>query len=197
MIRAVQRQAGAGAGLSYEAVSRDMNGATYSSARQNAQEDENTYAEEVELLTAFMSEAYEHFVISGCLTGLFAIPDFWERKEEYLSHAWIKTPKKWIDPVKEANADKIALQSGQKTFQDLCAERGKDWKEAVSEIAEVLKYGHEVGVDMGGVIFGTGTTAARQGGPGAGKKPGDPEHGRNPGQGSGKFGDTGKSPADH
>ena len=115
-------------------------------------------------------------MISGCLTGLFAVPDFWERREGYLSHTWIKTPKKWIDPVKEANADKIALQSGQKTFQDLCAERGKDWKEAVSEIAEVLRYGRELGIDMGGVMFGNGAAAAAQpGGPGAGTEPGDPE----------------------
>ena len=189
---------GSGQGLSYEAVSRDMNGATYSSARQNAQEDEGTYTEEIELLTAFMSEVYEHFVISGCLAGLFAVPDFWARREEYLSHAWIKTPKKWIDPVKEANADKIALQSGQKTFQDLCAERGKDWKEAVSEIAEVLRYGRELGIDMGGVMFGNGAAAAAQpGGPGAGTEPGDPEHGGNSGKGGGKPGGTGEPPADH
>ena len=54
----------AGQGLSYEAVSLDMSGATYSSARQNAIEDENTYTEDVELLTDFMSEVYETFVIS-------------------------------------------------------------------------------------------------------------------------------------
>ena len=151
---------GAGQGLSYEAVSRDMNGATYSSARQNALEDENTYTEEIELLTAFMSEVYENFVISGYLSGLFTISDFWERKEEYLTHSWVKSPKKWIDPKKESEADQIALRSGQKTFQDLCAEHGKDWKEAVDEIAAVLDYGREVGVDMGGVIFGTGATAS-------------------------------------
>ena len=46
---------GAGQGLSYEAVSRDMTGATYSSARQNAIEDESTYAEDIELLTDFMA----------------------------------------------------------------------------------------------------------------------------------------------
>ena len=176
---------GAGQGLSYEAVSRDMSGATYSSARQNALEDENTYTEEIELLTAFMSEVYENFVISGVLSGLFQMPGFWDRKEEFLDHTWVKTPKKWIDPAKEANADKIALQSGQKTFQDLQAEKGKDWKDAVDELAEVLEYGRKKGIDMGGVIFGTGTTAAQQGGtePGAGEKPGDPEHGGDPGQG--------------
>lgn len=153
---------GAGQGLSYEAVSRDMSGATYSSARQNAIEDESTYAEEIELLTAFMSEVYEHFIISGYLSGLFDMPDFWNKKADYLEHSWVKSPKKWIDPLKESSADQTALQSGQKTFQDLCAERGKDWKEAVQEMAEVISYGRENGIEMGGVMFGNGTTAARQ-----------------------------------
>ena len=153
---------GAGQGLSYEATSRDMSGATYASARQNAIEDESTYTEEIELLEAFMSEVYEHFIISGYLSGLFNIPGFWDKKTDFLDHSWVKAPKKWIDPAKESTADKTALQSGQKTFQDLCAERGKDWKEAVQEMAEVLRYGRENGIEMGGVIFGNGTTAQQQ-----------------------------------
>lgn len=152
----------AGQGLSYEAVSRDMSGATYSSARQNAIEDENTYTEDVELLTDFMSEVYETFVISCYLSGLVDMPGFWDKKAEYLSHTWTKAPKKWIDPAKESTAGKTALQSGQKTFQDVCAEQGKDWKEAVNEMAEVLEYGRSVGVELGGVIFGNGTTAAHR-----------------------------------
>jgi len=75
---------GAGQGLSYEAVSRDMTGATYSSARQNAIEDESTYAEDIELLTDFMSEVYENFIISGYLTGLFNMPGFWDKKADYM-----------------------------------------------------------------------------------------------------------------
>lgn len=150
----------AGQGLSYEAVSRDMSGANYSSARQNAIEDESTYAEDVELLTDFMSEVYETFVISGYLCGLFNIPRFWDKKAEYLEHSWVKAPKKWIDPAKESNANKTALQSGQKTYPDICAEQGKDWKDAIDEMAEVLKYGRKCGIEMGGVMFGTGTTAA-------------------------------------
>lgn len=153
---------GAGQGLSYEAVSRDMSGATYSSARQNAIEDESTYAEDIELLTEFMSEVYENFIISGYLAGLFNMPGFWDKKADYMEHTWVKAPKKWIDPAKESTANKIALQSGQKTFQDICAEQGKDWKEAINETAQVLEYGREAGIEMGGVIFGNGTTAAQQ-----------------------------------
>ena len=186
---------GAGQGLSYEAVSRDMSGATYSSARQNALEDENTYTEEIELLTAFMSEVYENFLISGVLSGLFSVPDFWERKEDYMDHSWVKAPKKWIDPAKEASADKIALQSGQKTFQDLQAEKGKDWKEAVDELAEVLEYGCKKGIDMGGVIFGTGTTAAQQSGTEGGTEADDPEHGGDSDAGGEQPGGGGEQPA--
>lgn len=163
---------GAGQGLSYEAVSRDMNGATYSSARQNAVEDELTYSEDEELLVEFMSEVYETFVISGYLSGLFKMPGFWEKKADYLSHTWTKAPKKWIDPARESSAGKTALQSGQKTFQDICAEQGKDWKEAVNEMAEVLKYGRENGIELGGVFFGNGTTAAQQNTPGSGNPQG-------------------------
>lgn len=147
----------AGQGLSYEAVSRDMAQAKYSSARQNAIEDEAAYTEEIELLTAFMTEVYEAFVISGVLCGLFPIPDFWQRRDAYLEHAWVKPPKKWIDPQKESGADRIALQSGQKTFQDLCAEKGKDWKEAVDEMAEAVAYGKSKGIDLGGMLYGTDT----------------------------------------
>lgn len=153
---------GAGQGLSYEAVSRDMTGATYSSARQNAIEDESTYAEDIELLTEFMSEVYENFIISGYLAGLFNMPGFWDKKADYMEHTWVKTPKKWIDPAKESTANKIALQSGQKTFPDICAEQGKDWKEAIDETAQVLEYGRKTGIEMGSVIFGNGTTAAQQ-----------------------------------
>ena len=162
MVKTQQALIGAGQGLSYEAVSRDMAGATYSSARQNAIEDESTYAEDVEMLTDFMSEVYENFVISGYLSGLFNMPGFWDKKADYLEHTWVKAPKKWIDPSKESTANKTALQSGQKTYQDICAEQGKDWKDAVDETAEVLKYAREKGVEMGGVIFGNGTTAAQQ-----------------------------------
>lgn len=177
-LRTQQGLIAAGQGLSYEAVSRDMSSAKYSSARQNSIEDEATYTEEVELLESFMSETYEAFVISGVLCGLFAIPDFWERKEDYLAHAWVKPPKKWIDPQKESAADRIALQSGQKTFQDLQAEKGRDWKEVVDEMAEALAYGKEKGIDLGGVIFGTGTE-----GPSGGQPDDDGGDGDGPGGG--------------
>lgn len=154
-IKLQQRLIGAGQGLSYEATSRDMSQSNYSSARQGIIEDEQTYIEDVELLReVVMDEAYETFLISCVLSGLLNIPKFWEDKHKYLKHEWVAAPKKWIDPLKEANATKTALQTGQKTFQQVCAENGMDWKDYIDQTLDVLKYARGKGLEMGGVIFG-------------------------------------------
>lgn len=148
------RMIAAGQGLSYETASRDMSESNYSSARQGMIEDELTYSEDTEHLISIMSEIYESFVISCVLSGKVSIPGFWENKESYLSHKWIKAPKKWIDPGKEATANKTALNTGQKSWADLVAEQGKDWKEAIDEICDIVLYGEEKGIDMKEVMFG-------------------------------------------
>lgn len=157
-VKQEMRMIASGQGISYEAMSRDMSESNYSSARQGAIEDELTYEEDRNLLLELMDEIYETFVISLVLTGMVDFPNFWDEKGQYLKHKWIQAPKKWIDPAKEANANKTALATGQKTWADMAAENGKDWKDQVNEIAEILAYGKEKGIDMGGVIFGKNQT---------------------------------------
>lgn len=154
-IKLMQRLVGAGQGISYESMSRDMSSSTYSSARQGSIEDEMTYEEEVELLKEMMSEIYETFVISLYLVGILEKKDFWNKKEIYLKHKWVKSPKKWIDPYKEAMANKVALNTGQKTFKQIAAEQGRDYKEQIDDTRDVLSYAREKGIEIGGVIFGT------------------------------------------
>lgn len=153
-----QRLIGAGQGISYEATSRDMSQSNYSSARQGCIEDNLTYTEEIELLIEVMDEIYETFVISCVLAGKVSIKDFWDNKEKYLEHEWIHAPKPWIDPLKEANANRIALETGQKTFKQIAAENGKDWREQIDEMAEVFEYAESKGIDLKGVIFNNAET---------------------------------------
>ena len=154
-VKLLNRLVAAGQGLSYEAVARDMSGSTYSSTRQNLIEDGMTYADEVELLTEVIDEVYESFLISAVLAGKITAPDFWGQKEIYFAHEWVKPPKPWIDPDKEATATQTALRTGQKTFKQIAAENGKDWRDQVDDIAEVLEYAQEVhGLDLSSMIFG-------------------------------------------
>ena len=113
-----------------------------------------TYQEEVEAIIAILDEIYETFVISCYMAGLIKVSgDFWDKKDEYLEHDWIKSPKKWIDPLKESSANKTALNTGQKTYKEIAAENGRDWKQQIDDNLEVLEYAKKKGYDLGGVIF--------------------------------------------
>ena len=117
-------------------------------------EDEMTYQEEEEAILAILDEIYETFVISCYLTGLIKVnKDFWTKKDDYLEHGWIKSPKKWIDPLKESSANKTALNTGQKTYKEIAAENGRDWKQQIDDNLEVIEYAKKKGYDLGGVIF--------------------------------------------
>ena len=126
------------------------------------------YADEVELLVEVIDEIYETFVISAMLAGKISAPDFWNQKEVYFAHKWVKPPKPWIDPAKEATAVMTALKTGQKTFKQVAAENGADWRDQIDDIAEVLQYAQdEYGLDLGGMIFGQAMQPAAEGdGPG-------------------------------
>lgn len=149
------RLIGSGQGLSYETTSRDMSESNYSSARQGLIEDDLTYIDEKDQLAEVMDEIYESFLISLVLAEKIVINNFWNQKDIYFQHVWIQAPKRWIDPLKEANANKTALNTGQKTWADLASENGKDWKEQIDEMSEIMEYGQSKGIDMGGVIFGS------------------------------------------
>lgn len=149
-VRLVQRMAGAGLGISYESASRDMSQVNYSSARQGLIEDEGTYAmEQEQLVSHVLDEVYSEFIISAVLSGALSMPNFWEKKGEYLRHIWIMPGRKWIDPVKEANANKVALATGQQTLAQIVGAQGRDWREHIDEMATIQKYAQEKGVELG------------------------------------------------
>ena len=156
-LKTEQRLMGAGQGLSYETTSRDMSEVNYSSARQGLLEDEVTYHEEKEWIIDLLSEIYEEFLTSAILANAINIPDYWENKSKYLKYAWVESPRKWIDPVKEANANKIAIETGQKTFKQIAAENGQDWKQQLDDAVEVLEYCKNKNIMIGGGIYGEST----------------------------------------
>ena len=167
MLKIQQRLISSGQGLSYETISRDMSGVNYSSARQGVIEDDMTFAEDIELIKEVMDEIYSEFVISGYLAGVFDLPGFFtdrDLKHKYLTHTWVNSPKPWIDPVKEANANKTALETGIKTFAELSAENGRDWKEKIDEIAEVAAYCKEKGVKLGGELYANADSSTEESG---------------------------------
>ncbi len=141
------RLAGAGLGLSYELMTRDFNQSSFSAARQGALEDRKTF----EPIQIFMSShlcnpIYREWLDSCVMAGLLVIPDYFKNRGKYQTVEWVAPGWSWIDPVKEVNADILAIQNGGKTLAQWCAERGYDWREQLDQMALEKKTAEELGL---------------------------------------------------
>lgn len=146
-IRLQQRLSGSAQGISYEVAARDMSQVNYSSARQGLLEDQKTYLMQQQyLIDHFFIPVYEAFIESAVLAGKISIKDFHTKKENYLQHEWIAPGMKWIDPLKEANANKIALETNQTTLAEIAGNTGNDWREIIDQRAREIEYMKEKGV---------------------------------------------------
>lgn len=135
------RLIGAGQGLSYESISRDMSQVNYSSARQGLLEDQKSYREVQDfLIDHFLNEVYEEFLNAAILSNSIKIKNFYKDKTRYLKHTWISSGWTWIDPLKEVKATQSAIDSNIDTLARVCAERGEDWREVLEQRAKELEY---------------------------------------------------------
>lgn len=136
-----QRLAASGQGLSYESVSRDLSQVNYSSARQGLIEDRVTYnCFQDFIIENFLDVVYDEFITSLYLNNTLNYQDFIKNKDKYLAHEWITPARSWIDPQKEVNANKIALETNQITLSELAAQSGKDWRDVLKQRAKEITY---------------------------------------------------------
>lgn len=134
-VKLQQNLAGAGQGLSYEVTSRDMSSTNYSSARQGLIEDKGTFdIERSELVDLVMRRVYQEFIESVITAGTLTLPEYFSDKDAATRHMWVAPAKPWIDPLKEANANKVALESRQKTLTQIYAENGRDIEDVAAEL---------------------------------------------------------------
>ena len=146
-VRLQQRLTGSAQGISYEVAARDMSQVNYSSARQGLLEDRSTYEMEQQFFKDhFLVEVYEEFIEAAVLSGALNIKDFYTNKEAYLKHEWIAPGMKWIDPKKEADANKVMLDNNLTTLEQVAASTGQDWREIIDQRAIELEYAAAKGV---------------------------------------------------
>ncbi|TQI66741.1 phage portal protein [Clostridium sp. KNHs216] len=150
MVKTTQRLAGGAVGLSYEAVSRDMSQVNYSSARQGLLEDQKTYRPlQIYMIEHLLDAIYPEWLDWAVLSGQLNIPGYFRDSEEYRRHVWIASGWDWVDPVKEANANKTALATSQKTLQKICAEKGEDWREVLRQRAKEMQMMRDLNLEAG------------------------------------------------
>lgn len=119
------RRVAAGIGTSYSSLSKRYDG-TYSAQRQELVESAPNYARlRSQFICSFVRPIYERFLFWAVESGALALPR--EASVDTLYKADFRAPGlPWIDPLKEIQADALAVESGFKSRHMVIRERGYD-----------------------------------------------------------------------
>jgi len=145
------RAVAAGLGLPYELVSGDLEGVTYSSIRAGLIE----FRRRVEQLQhnvvvhLFCRPVWERFVRLAVLTGELPARDFDRNPDAYLGCEWLPPKFDYVDPMKDVQAEIMAIGAGLKSRSQAISERGYDAEQVDAEIAADRERAEGLGLDFG------------------------------------------------
>ncbi|MBT8365118.1 MAG: phage portal protein [Deltaproteobacteria bacterium] len=130
----ILRMIGASLGLPYELLMKDFSKTNYSSARAALLEGRRMFTGwRSWFAKKFCQPIWELVLEEAYLRGEFEAPKFYENKLEYCRASWIGGAWGWVDPVKEVEASRKAVDYGFSTLADEVAAQGKDWDEVLEQ----------------------------------------------------------------
>ncbi len=158
-IETVMRIIGVSIGLPYELLIKDFSKTNYSSARASLLEGRRMFSTWRHWFAGkFCQPIWELVLEEAYLRGDFDAPGFYENKIEYCRAMWIGGGWGWVDPVKEVEASRKAIDYGLSTLAEEAAAQGRDWEEVLDQRRREMLL--ETGVAMSAT--GTGIGAERE-----------------------------------
>jgi len=130
---AIKRDIGGPLGMPLELTDLDFSKTNYSSARASLLAAYRTFMRHQVRLGQFLSRIYRWRVSKWVKEGdLRGAPE-----GAYWGHIWQAPRWPWVDPLKEIQANLLAMDAGVETLADVCASRGRDWMDQLDVAARV------------------------------------------------------------
>jgi len=135
-VESVLRLIGVALGLPYELLVKDFSKTNYSSARAALLEGRRVFKTwRGWMAKRFCQPIWQLVIEEAYLRGEFDAPDFYDHYFEYTRAAWIGGGWGWVDPVKEVEASRKAIDYGLSTLAKEVAAQGDDWEENLDQLA--------------------------------------------------------------
>lgn len=161
-VKGMLRAFAAGVGVNYNVLASDLEGVNYSSLRQGALDDRDTYEAlqqwYVDDVARPMFELWLRFALDMGQIGTLPADAF----DRLNTPLFIPRTWRWVDPLKEVSASEKELGLRLTSRTRLCAEQGIDFEQLVEEIASEEKLLRE-----NGVTFAVAAAAAAANAPAA------------------------------
>lgn len=138
--------AAASLGISYSTLTGDLESTSYSSLRQGAIDERETYKDIQQwFCESFLDRVFEEWLRTSIQVGAIDLPielfDKWNQPE------W--RPRTWqlIDPAKETNSLNMQLQNRIRSLRDVVRDQGRELEDVLDEIAEEEQMMRDLGIE--------------------------------------------------
>jgi lambda family phage portal protein len=139
-----------GTGLSYEVVSRNYSGTSYSSSRTSMLEDRRRFRRWQRYMVQHCCQPiWDRFNDQAATLGVPGFPsmtDILADRRMTTAVEWQTPAWEWVDPQSEQSASDSALTSFQSTYQDELGQRGKNWRNVFYQRAKEEKLKRTLGL---------------------------------------------------
>jgi lambda family phage portal protein len=167
----VERNIAAGLNMPYELMLKDFTETNYSSARAALLEAWRFFMQRRKWLSeTWAQQVYRLWLEEAVNAGLIDAPDFYDQYAFWTQSRWIGPGRGWIDPVKEAQAAVVRMNSGISTLELECAEQGYDWQDNTEQRAREFARMKELGI-LEYLVPVAAQQSVSRGGPNAPRKP--------------------------
>lgn len=138
------RAISSGLGITYEQLTGDWSNVNYSSARAAFIEVWRGVRRARAMVASMVANPLLLAVIEDAIDqGLVVLPEgapeLYEAPAAWLRTSWIGPPMGWVDPVKEAQAALMRIESGLSNWEDECADQGVDFEINLINLARQKK----------------------------------------------------------
>lgn len=151
-VEAVAQAIGAGAGVSYEQVTRNFHRGNFSSQRQTLLEDRREWLPQIEdMIVKVLKPIRDQFIVLAVMRNLLTAPGadrFFQNRRLLLACDWQGDGWEWIDPAKQAAAAKIMLDMRLDTRDRILNERGRDLRATAQQIADERELFDSMGISL-------------------------------------------------
>lgn len=153
-IKAILKGIAASVGVAYHTISNDLESTSYSSLRQGAIDERDTYRGHQQwMIDKLLQPLFEEWLGLMLAFGnqfpktTFAIENY----DQLNKPVWKPRVWQWIDPGKETQAIKVQLDYKLRSHSDIARALGTDYDEVLREIADERAYAESLGIDLDNV----------------------------------------------
>lgn len=136
-MKAQLRKLAAGLGVTYEQLSGDLEGVNYSSIRAGLLEFRRrceAFQHQV-MVFQFCRPVWRVWMEAAALAGVIDFADYQKNKRDYLAVEWRPQAWPWVDPLKDIEAEILAIDNLLKSRSAAIKETGYDREQVDQEIA--------------------------------------------------------------